>query len=164
MCTTVFQSKRLICRRWIPDDIEPLFAVYSDAEAMRFVGDGQPITRRQCDEWLEVTQANYASRGYGMFALVEVASGLVMGFAGLVHPGGQPEVEIKYALRRTHWGRGFASEVVTELLAYGARAHGLQRIIATVAAGNVASQRVLAKAGMGIPYWSSVVWRVSHRS
>ena len=45
-----------------------------------------------------------------------------------------------------------ASELVPKLLAYGTAAHGLRRIIATVAPGNVASQRVLAKAGMALAH------------
>ena len=115
---------------------------------MRWVGDGQPITRKQCEEWLKVTQANYAKRGYGMFALEMRETGTVVGFAGLVHPGGQVEAEVKYAFLRTDWGVGLATEAVPRLLAYGAATHGLHRIIATVASENLASQRVLAKAGM----------------
>lgn len=150
MSSPVFQSKRLLCRRWIREDLESLIAVYTDAEAMRWVGDGQPISRAACMQWFEVTEANYARRGYGMFTLVEHEPGSVVGFAGLVHPGGQAEAEVKYALHRSCWGRGLASELVPPLLAYGARAHGLQRIIATVAPGNLASQRVLAKSGMAL--------------
>lgn len=150
MSSFVFQSERLLCRRWIPDDFDALMAVYTDPETMRHVGDGRPITRSDCEAWFRVTEANYASRGYGMFTLVEVESRLVVGFAGLVHPGGQSEPEIKYALLRSHWGRGFGSELVPQLLSYGAKVHGLKRVIATVAPGNLASQRVLAKCGMGL--------------
>jgi [ribosomal protein S5]-alanine N-acetyltransferase len=146
----VFQSERLLCRRWIPEDFESLLAVYSDVEAMRYVGDGTPITRSECEEWFKVTEANYVKHGYGMFTLLAHESGVVVGFAGLVHPGGQAEPEIKYALLRAHWGRGLASELVPQLLTYGARTHALPRVIATVAPGNVASQRVLAKAGMSL--------------
>ena len=148
MSSIVFQSERLLCRRWIPEDFEPLLAVYSDPEAMRWVGDGQPISRDECEDWFKVTEANYTKRGYGMFALAKRDSGAVVGFAGLVHPGGQSEPEIKYAFLRNHWGIGLATEAVPQLLAYGASAHGLRRIIATVAPGNLVSQRVLAKAGM----------------
>ena len=62
---------------------------------MRWVGEGKPITQIQCEEWFKVTEANYAKRGYGMFALDHRDSGRVVGFAGLVHPGGQVEPEIK---------------------------------------------------------------------
>lgn len=146
--TPLFETTRLRCRRWISADRERLFAVYADAEAMRWVGDGKPITPAECDAWLAVTAANYARRGYGMFALEDRATGEVIGFCGLVHPGDQPEPEIKYALLRSHWGRGLASEAVPALLRHGSTAYGLRRIIATVAPANLASQRVLRKAGL----------------
>jgi RimJ/RimL family protein N-acetyltransferase len=148
MTDTIFKSQRLIGRRWIPEDFETLLTVYSDREAMRWVGDGEPITRDECQAWFQVTESNYAKRGYGMFTLVEREAGAVVGFAGLVHPGGQLEPELKYAFLRTHWGVGLATESARQLLDYGASVHGLSRIIATVAPGNLVSQRVLAKAGM----------------
>jgi RimJ/RimL family protein N-acetyltransferase len=148
MSSALFETDRLRCRRWEASDFESLFAVYSDPVAMRWVGDGEPITRSGCEEWFKVTENNYAKRGYGMFALEARASGDVVGFCGLVHPGGQPDAEIKYAFLRAHWGQGLASEVVPALLAYGAQRHDLRRVIATVAPGNEASQRVLVKAGM----------------
>ena len=83
-----------------------------------------------------------------MFALVERETGAVVGFCGLVHFAGRAEPEIKYALLRAVWGRGLATEAARALLGYGAAAHGLQMIIATVDPDNHASQRVLAKAGM----------------
>jgi RimJ/RimL family protein N-acetyltransferase len=125
-----------------------MHAVYGDAEAMRWVGDGEPLDRAGCGEWVDVTLRNYERRGYGMFAILDRSSEDVIGFCGLVHPGGQPEAEIKYALRRDAWGRGIATEAVAALLRHGARAHGLRRVIATVAPDNAASQRVLLKAGM----------------
>ena len=78
--------------------------------------------------------------------------GQVVGFCGLVHPGGQAEAEVKYAFLRSHWGQGLASEAVPALLAYGATQHRLTRIIATVAPANLASQRVLTKAGMSLSH------------
>lgn len=144
----VFETERLICRRWLPQDFDALYTIYSDAEAMRWVGDGQPITRRECEAWFSVTERNYASRGYGMFTVLDRATSAVAGFCGLVHPSGQADPEIKYAFARSQWGRGFATEIVRAMLGYGAAAHGLARIIATVAAEHRASQRVLIKSGM----------------
>lgn len=144
----LFTTARLAVRRLAEHDLDAMHAVYGDADAMRWVGDGQPLARAQCEEWLAVTRRNYATRGYGMNAVVERGSGAVVGFCGLVHPGGQAEAEIKYALLRARWGRGLASELAAALLAHGAAAHGLRRVIATVAPDNLASQRVLRKAGM----------------
>jgi RimJ/RimL family protein N-acetyltransferase len=66
----------------------------------------------------------------------------------LVHPGGQPAAEIKYALLRAHWGEGLATEAVQGMLAYAAKRLALRRVIATTVPENGASHRVLLKAGM----------------
>jgi len=148
MPETMFETERLLVRRLTRADLASLHAVYGDAGAMRWVGDGKAITEADCLKWLEVTERNYRNRGYGMSALVARSSGEVVGFCGLVHPGGQDEVEIKYALGRRWWGAGLATEAVQAMLRHGAWAHGMSRIIATVAPANAASQRVLEKVGM----------------
>lgn len=148
MSTIIFETERLLVRQIDLADLDAMYAVYSDAEAMRWVGEGEPIKREQCEQWILVTQQNYASRGYGMFALLERDSGKIFGFCGLVHPGGQAEPEIKYALRREFWGKGFATEAVSAMLPYGASSFGLTEIIATTAPENTASHRVLTKSGM----------------
>lgn len=143
-----FQTERLLVRRWRDADLPALLAVYGDAEAMRWVGDGRAITQDECVQWLGVTRSNYEKRGYGMFAIEERDSPGAIGFCGIVHPGGQPEPEVKYALLRSRWGRGLATEAVSALIAYGTRTHGLAFMIATAASENTASHRVLLKAGM----------------
>jgi RimJ/RimL family protein N-acetyltransferase len=65
-----------------------------------------------------------------------------------VHPAGQDVPEAKYALRRGLWGKGLATEALIGLLSYGASAFGMKEVIATTAPENVASHRVLLKAGM----------------
>jgi RimJ/RimL family protein N-acetyltransferase len=144
----LFETQRLLVRELHPDDEDAMLAVYGDGDAMRFVGDGQPLDRATCRRWISVTQNNCATRGYGMNAVVLRASGRVAGFAGLVHPGQQALPEVKYAFLRQHWGQGLATELVPALLAFGRANWGLEEIIATVAPEHGASQRVLAKAGM----------------
>lgn len=144
----LFETARLRARRWRAGDFADLMAVYGDADAMRWVGDGTAISPEDCRRWLCVTHANYARRGYGMCALEDRFGGAVVGFAGLVHPGGQTEAEIKYALRRSHWGRGLATEAARALLAWGAATQGLRHVIATTDPENTASHRVLEKAGL----------------
>lgn len=144
----VFRTPRLVARCIEREDAAALQEVYGDADAMRWVGDGRPLDFAQCEQWVEVSLRNYANRGYGMFALVSQETGSVIGFCGLVHPQGQSDPELKYALRRDCWGRGLATEAARAMLAAGASRFGMRRIIATTAPENAASHRVLLKAGM----------------
>ncbi len=143
-----FRTPRLLVRRWRDSDLDALLAVYGDADAMRWVGDGRPITRDECQQWLAVTRANYGKRGYGMFAVEKQVQPGVIGFCGIVHPGGQVEPEVKYAFLRSVWGRGIATETVSGLIAYATRRHRLSFLVASTAPENLASHRVLLKSGM----------------
>lgn len=144
----LYTTARLWVRALTIADVDDLYAVYGDPVGARWVDDGQPIAYADCRLWIRVTERNYATRGYGMSALISRDDHRVVGFCGLVHPGGQPEAELKYALRRTHWGLGLATEAARGMLDYGREAFGLTRVIATIAPQNVASARVLTKLGM----------------
>ena len=144
----MIETQRLRLRRLRPSDLDAMMAVYGDPVAMRYVDDGLPIVEAACRDWVDVTLRNYETRGYGMFAVEHLESGEVIGFCGLVHPGGQTLPELKYAYRQSAWGSGYATEAAQALLEYGRRVHRMQRVIATTAPENSASHRVLVKAGM----------------
>lgn len=144
---TLFQTDRLVVRRLTRDDAPAMFEVYGDPEAMRWVDDGEPIERDECDRWIEVTLGNYESRGYGMSMIRCVEPDELVGFCGLVHPGGQEEPELKYSLLRRHWGHGFATEAARGLLDYASEQFAIGEVIATTYPENTASHRVLEKCG-----------------
>ena len=144
----VFETDRLVVRLWRNSDLPSLMAVYGDRDVMKWVGDGQPLTQELCAEWLTVTNRNYQKYGYGMFAVELKSESRVVGFCGIVHPGGQEAAECKYAYLRQFWGQGIASEALVGLIGYGVKTHGIRRMIATTAPQNIASHRVLLKAGM----------------
>lgn len=54
---------------------------------------------------------------------------------------------MRYALHRTHWGRGLAAEALIATLDDAFTEAGLERVVSIVQAGNAASHRVMAKLG-----------------
>ncbi|HLO97320.1 MAG TPA: GNAT family N-acetyltransferase [Fimbriimonas sp.] len=143
----LFQSQRLGFRRWTADDLEAIYELYSHADVIPFIGDGDPITREDTHLWLEVTNANFEKRGYGMIAMFELATDQMVGCIGIVHPGQQPEAEVKYALFKTFWGMGFATETVQAIVQHARSEWSVQDVIATVHPDNLGSMSVLTKAG-----------------
>jgi len=81
--TIIQETERLHIRHIDQQDVDDMFAVYGDAESMRWVGDGAPLPRDGCAHWVDVTRTNYEKRGYGMSALVLKTTGEVVGFADL---------------------------------------------------------------------------------
>lgn len=123
-------------------------ALYGDADSMRFVGDGLPLDRAACERWIQVTFNNYRTRGYGLSVIESADAGAVMGFCGIVHPGGQEQPEIKYAISPAYRGRGFGTKAVIGMLDHAATRFAMTHIIATVAPENIGSVHILLKAGM----------------
>ena len=89
MIDLVFETKRLLVRRWRDSDLPYLMAVYGDEDAMKWVGDGKPLNETACAEWLNVTNRNYTIYGYGMFAVELKYESGVIGFCGIVIQAGK---------------------------------------------------------------------------
>jgi len=71
----------------------------------------------------------------------------VVGGAGFHSPPHDGVVEIGYGIAESRQGRGIATDAVSQLIDLARRAGDAHRIVATTALDNIASQRVLAKAG-----------------
>jgi hypothetical protein len=91
--------------------------------------------------------ASYATNGFGLWRVVEKASGLPVGICGLIKRDVLEHPDVGYAFLRTAWGRGYAQEAARATLAHGRKVLGLGRIVAITTPGNSASQRVLEKIG-----------------
>lgn len=145
----VFTTERLTVRRLRPDDLDDFHAICGDPVAMHYMGDGQPLTREVTETWINVSLTNYAERGWGCFAVTPRESDRLIGFCGFARPPERPGiVELIYAFRPEHWGKGYATEAAGAMLEFGFRECGLTRIEATVDPPNLASKRVLEKIGM----------------
>jgi RimJ/RimL family protein N-acetyltransferase len=80
--------------------------------------------------------------------VIERESGLLCGEAGLfpLAPDG-PDVALGYAFGSAYWGRGYATEAATAVLAEAFGPLGLERLVAITREANFGSRRVLAKLG-----------------
>lgn len=79
--------------------------------------------------------------------IIERASGLVVGGIGFHGPPDGGEVEIGYGVVPSRQGRGYATEAVRLMAAMAWAQPAVTAVIAATDLGNVASQRVLEKAG-----------------
>lgn len=145
----VFETERLAVRQLRPDDLDDFAALTGDPEVVRYMDEGRPLSRDLTRTWIEVSEANYRTRGYGCFAVTEKPNDRMIGFCGFAFPSDRPGiVEVIYAFAPSCWGRGYATEAVGATVAFGLKACGLDRIEATVDPANEASKRVLGKIGM----------------
>ena len=146
------ETARLTLRRFTDADADDLCALDADPAVMRFLTGGSPTP---CDvirrEILPRFLRSYeAGAGYGYWAAIVRATGAFAGWFGL-RPAGAPasgEAELGYRLRQALWGQGYATEGARALIDAGFAGAGLRRIVATTYQDNLASRRVMEKAGL----------------
>lgn len=138
-------TTRLAVRPFVASDVPLLVALFADPEVHRCVDDGQPLAPDVAALWVERSAANLERFGYGTGAVVERASGELIGWAGFARPGDGTE-EVIYGLRCGSWGRGLGKELLAGLVAFAAT-RGIMPVRATVDPDNGASVHLLRQAG-----------------
>jgi RimJ/RimL family protein N-acetyltransferase len=110
---------------------------------------GGPRSEAQTLEILIADLAHWQQHHYGPWVFFERSTGVFVGRGGLrgTELAGEPCVELLYAVRPDSWGRGYAQEMAAAALAQ-ARRLGLTEVVCFTTSSNLASQRVMQKAGM----------------
>jgi RimJ/RimL family protein N-acetyltransferase len=146
------ETQRLVLRRFTVDDADNLVKLDADPGVMRFVTGGVPTSRDEIEKEFLPAFLGYYERyeGYGFWAVIEKATGEFLGWFHF-RPGanaGPGEVELGYRLRKSAWGKGYATEGSRALIRKGFTELGVQRVVAEAMAVNQASRRVMEKAGL----------------
>ncbi|MBW4642770.1 MAG: GNAT family N-acetyltransferase [Goleter apudmare HA4340-LM2] len=141
------KTQRLILREWREADFEAYAEMCGDPEVMRYIGTGKPLFRDESWRNMTMIAGHWQLRGYGMWAVEECQSGEMIGRIGCWQPHGWPGFEIGWTLRRTYWGRGFATEGAQAALNYAFRELQQPDVISLIRPKNLASRRVAEKLG-----------------
>jgi len=152
MMQVFLETQRLVLRRFSMADADNLVSLDADPDVMRYVTGGIPTSREEIEtDFLPAFLAYYDRYdGYGFWAVIEKATGEFLGwFHFRPRPDAAPgEVELGYRLRKSAWGKGYATEGSRALIRKGFTDLGVQRVTAEAMAVNVASRRVMEKAGL----------------
>jgi RimJ/RimL family protein N-acetyltransferase len=105
----IIQTERLILRPFNENDWRDLHELYADKLCTKYTF-GRALTEGESWRAMASIVGHWHLRGYGPYAVEERISARVLGVVGLWYPNDWPESEIKWALIRRFWGRGFASE------------------------------------------------------
>lgn len=144
------ETTRLSIRPLCLEDVPELALALGDPDVMRYSIRGV-LTEVGTQEFIRWCIGLYRDRGYGPWALVEKASGALVGFCGLSPEtvDDVEEVHIGYRLARKFWGKGLATEAVRAVLDHAFARQDIESVIAIVEPDHSASIRVVEKAGFG---------------
>ena len=155
----VLTTERLGLRLPVPDDAEPAAELLTDPAVMRFLG-GETVPREQVPEVIRKWMRRWQDNEVGPFVVERRRDRRFIGRVGLLvwdarqwrhatlaEAGGDAQPELGWALARSQWGAGYATEAARAVRDWAREERGIRHLISLIAPDNIASQRVAERLG-----------------
>ena len=109
----------------------------------------EPLTERDVIEGLKAKVDHWERHGFGMWAARDRETGEMVGRGGLqyTYTAGLNDVEAGWAIIPERWGQGLATELAHACVEVAFEQLDLLEIVAFTLPDNIASRRVMEKAG-----------------
>ena len=132
LAALTLDTPRLRLRQFTATDVPAYAAMCADAEVMRHIATGQPQTPEDAWRSLAIFLGHWQLRGYGMWALEQRDTGVLLGRVGFIDPPGWPGFELGWLLAREHWGHGYAREAAAAALQHAFTVLQRERVISLI--------------------------------
>ena len=148
----VIETNRLILRGHRLDDFSDCVAMWSDPIVTRFIG-GKPFSEEETWARLLRYAGHWSMMDFGYWAIEEKDTHSFVGELGFadfkrdIEPSIKGMPELGWALISRVHGKGYATEVVRAVVAWGEQHFGSARTVCIIRPENVASIRVAEKCG-----------------
>lgn len=143
----IFATDRLNIRRFTENDKDHFFSLQGNPEVMQYIR--RPRTKEESDNFLSEKILDSSSPYYdGYWAVEEKHSGIFVGSCVIIPiPDDEAKMQLGYSFLPAYWGKGYASEVALGGMNYFYTQTDLPEIYGVTETPNIASQKVLIKAG-----------------
>jgi RimJ/RimL family protein N-acetyltransferase len=155
------RTERLCLRPPSASDAEALYDLFADPEVTHALGREPVSAVAQVRAMIDEARAGWSADRVGPFVLeTDAADPQVVGQAGLMifdtrgwtpssraDAGSHAQVELGWALRRVHWGRGYATEAAGAVRDWACTCRSTGRLVSLISPLNVRSQRVAERLG-----------------
>lgn len=141
-------TERLTLRRFTQEDAPFMLRLLNEPSFIANIADRGVRNLEQASAYLEHGPlTSYRLNGFGFWAVVENATGSVIGMSGLVKRDILPDADLGYAFLPEYLGKGLAFETAKACVASARDIFMLPRLLAIVNPGNLPSRRLLDKLG-----------------
>jgi len=171
------ETERLILRRLTNDDFEEVIALRGNPETMKFIPRPLVKTKEDALEHLRMMEEKIVNNTGINWGITIKGNLKIIGIIG--HYKIQPEnhrSEIGYMMLPETNGKGYMSEAIKAVLAYGFDYLNLHSVEAVIDPDNVASEKILQKIGFvkeahilenelwDGKFWDSVIYSLLKRN
>lgn len=143
------ETKRLLLRKLTAADADRIEMLAGDYDvAKTTLNIPHPYPEGSAQDFIESRHRAEEKKIIDAFAIVEKESALFIGLINLNLSAPHRRGELAYWIGKDYWGKGYGTEAVEALLAYGFHELHLHRIYAAAFTSNPGSWRVMEKAGL----------------
>jgi ribosomal-protein-alanine N-acetyltransferase len=142
-------TARLCLRQFDRNDLPVLLSIFQEPGLLDYFPPTAPPDEARVARLIQRQLEHWAEHGYGWWGVTLKDTPALLGWCGLQYLPETGETEVGYGLAHAAWGRGYASEAARAAVDAGFAHLPLTEIIGLTHPDNIASQRVLQKAGMG---------------
>lgn len=142
------ESERLFMRELVQEDFDDLCKILRDEETM-YAYEGA-FSEEEAHEWLNRQIERYRKWGFGLWAVILMESGELIGQCGLtMQPWkGEEVLEIGYLFRRDMWHNGYATEAARACKKYAFEVLSASEVCSIIRDTNIPSQNVAFRNSM----------------
>ena len=153
MILHVIETARLRLRPFTLDDVDDFHRFLIDPDVRKYLCDDKVLSREQVASFIDESLASFKTHGFGLWAVLPREEDSLIGFCGFRFFFDPPELQLMYGIAPDRWGQGLATEIARVMIQYGFEEYSFDRIITSADAPNLASLRVMEKAGMTFEKW-----------
>ena len=144
----VLETERLLLRPPRQEDLEGWATMMADEESSKFIGG--PVARAAAWRGMATMAGSWTLKGFGMFSVIEKATGEWIGRLGPWQPEEWPGSEIGWGLVKNAWGKGFATEGAIATMDWAFDHLGWSEVIHCIDPANQGSISVAQRLGSSI--------------
>lgn len=141
------ETKRLLLRQTTQEDVEAVFAVFSDPKVTQFHDLSTLIHLREANQIIERRVRGFESGSGIRWAIADRQNNYLIGSCGFTWLQQANAAEVGYELSSQYWRQGIMSEALRAILQYGFIEREIQFVIAEIMIENIASRKLLEKLG-----------------
>lgn len=147
----ILETERCTLRESTVVDVPAFYEIYKEPSITAYMENLFPTPEEENAYMEDYIDKVYAYYDFGVWTVLEKATGQVIGRAGLSYREGFEDPELGFVIGVPWQGQGLAYEVCSAILDYGRRVLDFERVQALVEPGNKASLELCGKLGFEEP-------------
>ncbi len=146
----VLRTERLLVRETTLEDVDEFYKLYADPEMTRYMEglfENPEDEKRYQKDYIEKV---YGLMGFGVWTLVRMSDGAVIGRAGYSVRNGFEEIELGFLIGKKYQRQGYAFEACSAILDYGKNVLNFDKVQTLVKEENEVSIHICKKLGFEV--------------